>query len=115
MPTTEEAGLPQFQVSAWNTLFAQRNLPTEIQGKLTGALAKALDDASIHKRLTALGCVIPDKAERTPRRPTNPPRNGSAALVVSAKGRRRDIQLRKLRFMPDVSRSRPAGCLATSR
>jgi tripartite-type tricarboxylate transporter receptor subunit TctC len=66
VPTTKEAGLPQFQVSAWNALFAQRNLPTDIQAKLTDALAKALDDASIHKRLTDLGFVIPDKAERTP-------------------------------------------------
>src|SRR5688500_10304721 len=43
VPTTTEAGLAEFQVSAWNAIFAPRNLPREIQAKLNDAVVKALD------------------------------------------------------------------------
>lgn len=67
VPTTKEAGLPEFQVSGWNAIFAPRNLPADIQAKLNGALVAALDDQGIRKRLLDLGCAIPDKADRTPK------------------------------------------------
>lgn len=66
VPTTEEAGLPQFQVSAWNAIFAPRSLPQNTQAKLNDALVKALDDADTAKRLLQIGSVIPDKKDRTP-------------------------------------------------
>ena len=66
VPTTKEAGLPEYQVSAWNALFAPKGTPREIVAKLNEALVKALDDEATRKRLLELGSVIPDKAGRTP-------------------------------------------------
>jgi tripartite-type tricarboxylate transporter receptor subunit TctC len=66
VPTTAEGGLPQFVVSTWNAIFAPKNLAPEIQAKLNDALTKALDDATVRKRLTEVGFVIPDVSQRTP-------------------------------------------------
>jgi tripartite-type tricarboxylate transporter receptor subunit TctC len=64
VPTSKEAGLPEFQASAWNALFAPKGTPKSILDKLTDALDKALDDATTRKRLLELGSDIPDKARR---------------------------------------------------
>jgi tripartite-type tricarboxylate transporter receptor subunit TctC len=66
VPTTKEAGLPDYQVSAWNALFAPKGVPKEIAAKLNDTLVKALDDEATRKRLLELGSVIPDKAGRSP-------------------------------------------------
>ena len=66
VPTTKEAGLPDYQVSAWNAIFAPKGTPPAVVAKLAGALDKALDDETTRKRLLELGGVIPDKAGRTP-------------------------------------------------
>ncbi|QFU15646.1 tripartite tricarboxylate transporter substrate binding protein BugD [Microvirga thermotolerans] len=66
VPTTKEAGLPDYQVSAWNAVFAPKGTPPEIVAKLNDALVKALDDENTRKRLLDLGGVIPSKEERTP-------------------------------------------------
>ena len=65
VPTTIEAGLPEYQVSAWNALFAPKGTPPEIVTKLTAALNKALDDPDTKKRLLDLGGVLPEGQERT--------------------------------------------------
>jgi tripartite-type tricarboxylate transporter receptor subunit TctC len=69
VPTTKEAGLPQFEVSAWNALFAPKGTPKEALDKLSDALSKALDDEGVRKRLLDLGSDIP-----------GPDRRGQAAL-----------------------------------
>lgn len=66
VPTTAEAGLPGFEVSAWNALFAPKDTPAPVVAKLAAALDKALDDEATRKRLLDLGSVLPDKAGRTP-------------------------------------------------
>jgi tripartite-type tricarboxylate transporter receptor subunit TctC len=66
VPTTKEAGLPEFQVSAWNAIFAPRATPKDVVAKLNDALVKALDDANTRKRLVDLGGDIPDRAGRSP-------------------------------------------------
>lgn len=66
VPTTKEAGLPEYQVSAWNAMFAPKDTPKEAMDKLVDALDKALDDANTRKRLLDLGSVIPDKQGRSP-------------------------------------------------
>jgi tripartite-type tricarboxylate transporter receptor subunit TctC len=66
VPTTAEAGLPQFEVSAWNALFAPKDTPKDVVDKLAAALDKALDDEGTRKRLSDLGSVLPDKTGRTP-------------------------------------------------
>jgi tripartite-type tricarboxylate transporter receptor subunit TctC len=67
VPTAAEAGLPEFQASAWSGLFAPKATPGPILEKLEGALDKALDDPVTRKRLLDLGSEIPDKANRDPR------------------------------------------------
>jgi len=66
VPTTKEAGLEGYEVSAWNAIFAPKGTPPEIVKKLNDALAKSLDDDNTRKRLLDLGGVIPSPAERTP-------------------------------------------------
>jgi len=64
VPTSKEAGLPEFQAQAWNALFAPKDTPQPILDKLTDALDKALDDEHTRQRLLELGSVLPGKAER---------------------------------------------------
>ena len=66
IPTTKEAGLPDYEVSAWNAVFAPKGLPGEVNAKLVGALRKALADEGTRKRLLDLGAVIPDAAGQGP-------------------------------------------------
>jgi putative tricarboxylic transport membrane protein len=66
VPTTVEAGLPEFQVSAWNGLFAPKATPKPVIDTLADALDKALDDDATRKRLLVLGCDIPAKPKRGP-------------------------------------------------
>lgn len=66
VPTTTEAGLPQYQASAWNAVFAPKGTPKEIVQKLADALDKALDDPAVRKRLLDLGSDIPGKDRRGP-------------------------------------------------
>ncbi len=66
VPTTKEAGMPDYVVSAWNALFAPKDTPKAIVAQLNAALGKAQDDPATKKRLLDLGGVIPQGRERTP-------------------------------------------------
>jgi tripartite-type tricarboxylate transporter receptor subunit TctC len=66
LPTTKEAGLPEFEVSAWNAIFAPKGTPKEIVAKLNDAYQKALADEGVRKRLLDLGSVLPAKEQQTP-------------------------------------------------
>lgn len=66
VPTTKEGGLAEFQVSAWNAVFAPKGTPPEIVKKLSDALLKALDDAGTRKKLLDLGADLTNKAAMTP-------------------------------------------------
>jgi tripartite-type tricarboxylate transporter receptor subunit TctC len=66
VPTTTEAGIPDYMLSGWNGIFAPKGTPADIQAKLVDALNKALEDPDTSKKLTDLGTVIPDAKERTP-------------------------------------------------
>lgn len=66
VPTTKEAGLPEYQVSAWNAIFAPKGTPPEVTKKLSDALLKALDDENTKKRLLDLGADLSNKEARTP-------------------------------------------------
>jgi tripartite-type tricarboxylate transporter receptor subunit TctC len=65
LPTTAEAGLPQYQASAWNAIFAPKGTPAPIIAKLNAAVVKALDDENVRKRLIDLGSDIPKTEART--------------------------------------------------
>ena len=64
VPTSKEAGLPDFQASAWNALIAPKGTPKLIMDKLSAALDKSLDDEATRKRLLELGSDIPGKDRR---------------------------------------------------
>ena len=64
LPTTIEAGVPDYQVTAWNAVFAPKDTPKEVVTALTDALGKALDDETTKNRLLELGGVLPTKDER---------------------------------------------------
>jgi tripartite-type tricarboxylate transporter receptor subunit TctC len=66
VPTAVEAGLPEFQTSAWNALFAPKGTPKAIVDSLNTALGKALDDEKVRSHLLELGSDIPDRDKRTP-------------------------------------------------
>jgi tripartite-type tricarboxylate transporter receptor subunit TctC len=66
VPTSKEAGLPEYEVSAWNALFAPKGTPKEIVAKLNETLSKGLDDAATRKRLLDLGSVLPEGKGRSP-------------------------------------------------
>ena len=55
VPTTKEGGLPEFQVSAWNAIFAPKGTPKDVLKKLSDALGKALADENTRKRILDLG------------------------------------------------------------
>jgi tripartite-type tricarboxylate transporter receptor subunit TctC len=74
VPTSREAGLPAFEVTAWNGLFAPKGTPKPILDKLTDALDKALSDETTRERLLKLGCDVPDE-----------PRQGQEALRTLVK------------------------------
>jgi tripartite-type tricarboxylate transporter receptor subunit TctC len=75
VPTSKEAGLPEFQVSAWNALFAPKATPPDIVKKLHGALAAALADTATRARIMQLGGDLSNVAAQSP--------EGLAKLVES--------------------------------
>jgi tripartite-type tricarboxylate transporter receptor subunit TctC len=66
VPTTIEAGLPAFQASGWNAMFAPKGTPREIVDKLNAAVNTALEDPATRARLEGIGAVIPKKENRSP-------------------------------------------------
>lgn len=66
LPTTAEAGMPGYVVSAWNAVFAPKGLPKDVTDRLVAALNAALDDPKARARFAELGAVLPEGAERGP-------------------------------------------------
>ncbi len=66
VPTSAEQGLPQFQATGWNALFAPKGTPKVIVERLNTAARAAVDDAKTKARLMDLGADLPDAAGRTP-------------------------------------------------
>lgn len=66
VPTTKEGGLAEFQVSAWNAIFAPKGTPKDIVKKLNDALKKALADENTRKRILDLGGDLSNTDAQTP-------------------------------------------------
>jgi tripartite-type tricarboxylate transporter receptor subunit TctC len=66
VPTTSESGLPQFQASGWNAMFAPKGTPQHMIDKLADAASKALDDPAVRKRLQDIGAIVPPPQRRGP-------------------------------------------------
>lgn len=64
VPTSAEAGFPEVQAGIWYGFVAPAGTPKEVIDKLNGAIAQALRDPSVKKRLETLGLsVVADKPE----------------------------------------------------
>ena len=66
VPTSAEAGLPQFQASPFYALFAPRGTPQPIVATLADALSKGLNEDVARKRLLDLGAEVPEPDRRGP-------------------------------------------------
>ncbi|HEX5507827.1 MAG TPA: tripartite tricarboxylate transporter substrate-binding protein [Pseudolabrys sp.] len=67
IPTVDEAGLPEFYMSAWHGLWVPKGTPKAIVAKLNAAVVDALADPAVRKRLTNLGQQIPPRDQQTPK------------------------------------------------
>jgi tripartite-type tricarboxylate transporter receptor subunit TctC len=66
IPTTDEAGLPGFYFTFWHALWAPKGTPKDIVAKLNDAARKALQDATIRKRLEDLSNEVFPPDQLTP-------------------------------------------------
>jgi tripartite-type tricarboxylate transporter receptor subunit TctC len=67
LPTSAEAGLPNFQAAPFYAMFAPKGTPRDVVDKLSAALDKGLDDETVRKRLIDLGAEIAEKKDRGPK------------------------------------------------
>ncbi|HEY4139814.1 MAG TPA: tripartite tricarboxylate transporter substrate binding protein [Pseudolabrys sp.] len=65
VPTSDEAGMPDFKSSAWNALAMPKGVPDAIVNKVNAALNKALNDPDVIKRFATLDLSVPPPEERT--------------------------------------------------
>ena len=63
VPTSIEAGLPEFQLQGWNGLFAPKGTPQPMIDKLNAALRKGVASETYQKRLDDLGALPPSDEE----------------------------------------------------
>jgi tripartite-type tricarboxylate transporter receptor subunit TctC len=66
LPTSAEAGLPEFEAQGWNGLFAPKGTPPEIIAKLNAAARAAVESDAVKKRFADLSTVAPDANEHAP-------------------------------------------------
>jgi tripartite-type tricarboxylate transporter receptor subunit TctC len=66
LPTSAEAGLPEFEAQGWNGLFAPKGTPAPIVVKLNAAARTAVESEPVKKRFHDLSTVAPDDNEHTP-------------------------------------------------
>ncbi|WP_407166097.1 tripartite tricarboxylate transporter substrate-binding protein [Bradyrhizobium sp. ORS 111] len=66
LPTTDEAGLPDFHVSVWHGLWLPKGTPAPIVTKLNAAVTTTLADQTVRERLAELGQDIASQDQQTP-------------------------------------------------
>jgi len=66
VPTSDEAGLPNFQQQGWNGLFAPKGTPEPVIAKLNAALRAAVASDNLQKRMDGLGSIPATDDELTP-------------------------------------------------
>src|SRR5262245_64213912 len=55
IPTVEEAGFPDVQISVWGGVFAPKGTPSDVVGKVNAAVVEALADPAVRKKFAELG------------------------------------------------------------
>jgi tripartite-type tricarboxylate transporter receptor subunit TctC len=66
LPTSAEAGLPEFEAQGWNGLFAPKGTPPGVVAKLNAAARAAVESDMVKKRFADLSTVAPDANEHAP-------------------------------------------------
>ncbi len=66
VPTSTEAGVPDFKVVVWNAMFAPKDTPAAALDSLNKALRAALSDPAMKTRLDEIGADIPSLTLQTP-------------------------------------------------
>ncbi len=66
LPTSADAGLPEFEAQGWNGLFAPKGTPPELIAKLNAAARTAVESDVVKKRFADLSTVAPDTNEHAP-------------------------------------------------
>jgi tripartite-type tricarboxylate transporter receptor subunit TctC len=66
VPTSAEAGLPDFKITVWYGLSAPKGTPAPVVAKLNHALSVALDDPTVVKRFADLGYDVVPPQQRSP-------------------------------------------------
>jgi tripartite-type tricarboxylate transporter receptor subunit TctC len=66
IPTVDEAGLPGFYVSVWQGVWAPKGTPKDVIAKLNAAIAGALADPAVQKKLSEIGQELPAPEQITP-------------------------------------------------
>jgi tripartite-type tricarboxylate transporter receptor subunit TctC len=58
LPTMQESGLKNFEVTIWHGLYAPKGTPADVQAKINAALKVALKDPEFIKKQEGLGAVV---------------------------------------------------------
>ncbi|MDB5624866.1 MAG: tripartite tricarboxylate transporter substrate binding protein BugD [Tardiphaga sp.] len=66
LPTSAEAGLPEFEAQGWNGLFAPKGTSPEIIARLNAAVKTAVDSDAVKARFKTLSSVAPEADEHGP-------------------------------------------------
>ena len=66
LPTLQEAGLKDFEVTIWHGLYAPKGTPPDVLAKLNTALKAALKDPEFLKKEEALGAVVVNDKRTAP-------------------------------------------------
>jgi len=66
LPTTAEAGLPDFQVGVWHGLYVPAGTPDDVVAKLSETLQAALQDPNVISRFAELGTTPVAAEQATP-------------------------------------------------
>ena len=66
IPTVDEAGAPGVYMEPWQAIFAPKGTPRSVIDKLNAAVAEALADPELRKRLADFVAEIPPREQLTP-------------------------------------------------
>ena len=89
LPTIAESGVPGFDVSAWDGIFAPAGTPPAVIDRLNAAIRQALEENDLRETLIAHGAGRSAERPRTSRG-TSSPRRREWAKIIRASGAKVD-------------------------